>query len=136
MSMIGGGLKPNGYRPLAGVYGCRALQHARATLQKAKSMRPSNANITGSKSTPAVRQGTRSDSIGWATSRNLRWRWISRVAFHDDLMRLRTSIGPANLTVVKQFILKLIHELSDKPSQKTRYKALGRDDRYLRNALV
>jgi hypothetical protein len=57
-----------------------------------------------------------------------RLHWVLDVVFHDDLMRLRTANGPANMAVVKHMILNLIKEIPDKASLKTRRKTLGWDD--------
>ena len=65
-----------------------------------------------------------------------RLHWVLDVVFHDDLMRLRTENGPANMAVVKHFILNLIKEIPDKASLKTRRKTLGWDDIYLANAIL
>jgi len=65
-----------------------------------------------------------------------RLHWVLDVVFHDDLMRLRTENGPANMAVVKHFILNLIKEIPDKASLKTRRKTLGWDDNYLANAIL
>ena len=54
----------------------------------------------------------------------------------DDLMRLRTGSGPANMAVVKHFIVNLIKQIPDKASLKTRRKTLGWDDQYLHDALI
>jgi len=64
-----------------------------------------------------------------------RLHWVLDVVFHDDLMRLRTANGPANMAVVKHMILNLIKEIPDKASLKTRRKTLGWDDQYLANAI-
>jgi predicted transposase YbfD/YdcC len=65
-----------------------------------------------------------------------RLHWMLDVVFHDDLMRLRTDNGPANMAVIKHFILNLIKEIPDKASLKTRRKTLGWDDQYLHDALT
>jgi predicted transposase YbfD/YdcC len=65
-----------------------------------------------------------------------RLHWMLDVVFHDDLMRLRTQNGPANMAVVKHFILNLIKQIPDKASLKTRRKTLGWDDQYLQDALT
>lgn len=65
-----------------------------------------------------------------------RLHWVLDVVFHDDLMRLRTENGPANMAVVKHFILNLIKQIPDKASLKTRRKTLGWDDQYLAEALL
>ena len=48
-----------------------------------------------------------------------RLHWMLDVIFHDDLMRLRTQNGPANMAVVKHMIVNLIKEIPDKASFKT-----------------
>jgi hypothetical protein len=58
------------------------------------------------------------------------------IAFHDDLMTLRTENGAANMAVLKHFILNLIKEIPDKASLETRRKTLGWDDQYLENAIT
>ena len=64
-----------------------------------------------------------------------RLHWVLDVVFHDDLMRLRKGSGPANMSVVKHFIINLIKQIPDKASLKTRRKTLGWDDQYLHDAL-
>jgi predicted transposase YbfD/YdcC len=54
--------------------------------------------------------------------------WVLDVAFHDDLMRLRAEIGPANMAVLKRFILGLIKEIPDSASLETRRTTPGWDD--------
>lgn len=65
-----------------------------------------------------------------------RLHWVLDVVFHDDLMRLRTNDGPANMALIKHFILNLIRDIPDKASLKTRRKTLGWDDQYLHDALT
>lgn len=65
-----------------------------------------------------------------------RLHWVLDVVFHDDLMRLRTDNGPANMAAVRHISLNLIQRISDKASLKVRRKTLGWDDRYLAFALT
>lgn len=65
-----------------------------------------------------------------------RLHWVMDVVFHDDLMRLRTNNGPANMAAVKHMSLNLIRQINDKASLKVRRKTLGWDDNYLANALT
>jgi hypothetical protein len=58
------------------------------------------------------------------------------VVFHDDLMRLRTENGPANMATIKHAALNLIKEIPDKASLKIRKKTVAWDDNYLFNALA
>jgi len=58
------------------------------------------------------------------------------VVFHDHLMRLGTGSGPANMPVVKNFIVNLIKQTQGKASIKTRRKTLGWDDQYLHDARI
>ena len=65
-----------------------------------------------------------------------RLHWVLDVVFHDDLMRLRTENGPANMAVVRHMIVNLIKEIPDNASLKTRRKTLGWDDQYLEDAIA
>jgi predicted transposase YbfD/YdcC len=65
-----------------------------------------------------------------------RLHWVMDVVFHDDLMRLRTEHGPANMATVRHAALNLIRAIPDKASLKVRRKTLGWDDDYLRNAIT
>jgi len=64
-----------------------------------------------------------------------RLHWVLDVVFHDDLMRLRTQNGPANMATIKHAALNLIKEIPDKASLKIRKKTASWDDDYLFNAL-
>jgi predicted transposase YbfD/YdcC len=65
-----------------------------------------------------------------------RLHWVMDVVFHDDLMRLRTRNGPANMAAVKHMSLNLIRHINDKASLKVRRKTIGWDDDYLFAALT
>jgi hypothetical protein len=56
------------------------------------------------------------------------------VVFHDDLMRLRSRNGPANMAAVRHMSLNLIHQINDKASIKVRRKTIGWDDDYVTGA--
>jgi predicted transposase YbfD/YdcC len=64
-----------------------------------------------------------------------RLHWIMDVVFHDDLMRLRTENGPANMAIVRHAALNIIKQINDKASIKVRRNTLGWDDEYLFRAL-
>jgi predicted transposase YbfD/YdcC len=64
-----------------------------------------------------------------------RLHWVLDVVFHDDLMRLRTENGPANMAVVRHASLNIIRTIPDKASLKVRRKTIGWDDDYLEAAL-
>ena len=64
-----------------------------------------------------------------------RLHWVMDVVFHDDLMRLRTDNGPANMAAVRHMSLNLIRSIPDKASLKVRRKTIGWDDNYLAAAL-
>ena len=51
-----------------------------------------------------------------------RLHWVLDVVFHDDLMRLRTDNGPANMATVRHMSLNIIRSISDKASLKVRKK--------------
>ena len=60
-----------------------------------------------------------------------RLHWVLDVVLHDDLMRLRTEHGPANMATIRHAALNLIRAIPDKASIKTRRKTAGWDDDYL-----
>jgi predicted transposase YbfD/YdcC len=64
-----------------------------------------------------------------------RLHWVMDVVFHDDLMRLRSKNGPANMAAVRHMSLNLIRHINDKASIKVRRKTIGWDDDYLAAAL-
>ena len=64
-----------------------------------------------------------------------RLHWVMDVVFHDDLMRLRTGSGPANMAPIRH-ALNIVKGIPDKASLKVRRKPLGWDDDYLLAALT
>jgi len=65
-----------------------------------------------------------------------RLHWVMDVVFHDDLMRLRSRNGPANMAAVRHISLNLIRRINDKASLKVRRKTIGWDEDYLFAALT
>lgn len=65
-----------------------------------------------------------------------RLHWLMDVVFHDDLMRLRTGHGPANMTTVRHVALNIIRSIQDKASLKVRRKKIGWNEDYLFKALT
>jgi len=65
-----------------------------------------------------------------------RLHWVMDVVFHDDLMRLRTDHGPANMATMRHAALNLIRAVPDKASLKVRRKTLGWDEDYLLKTLT
>ena len=65
-----------------------------------------------------------------------RLHWVMDVVFHDDLMRLRTAHGPANMATIRHAALNLIKDIPDAASFKTRRKTVAWDDQYLLNAVT
>ena len=64
-----------------------------------------------------------------------RLHWVMDVVFHDDLMRLRTEHGPANMATIKHAALNLVRAIPDKASLAVRRKTAAWDDDYLLAAL-
>jgi hypothetical protein len=58
------------------------------------------------------------------------------VVFHDDVMRLRSQNGPANMAAIRHASINIIKQINGKASIKTRRKTLGWDDDYLFNAIA
>lgn len=65
-----------------------------------------------------------------------RLHWVMDVVFHDDLMRLRTEHGPANMAIIKHAALNLIRAIPDKASLAVRRKTAAWDDAYLLSAVT
>ena len=65
-----------------------------------------------------------------------RLHWVMDVVFHDDLMRLRTQHGPANMATIKHAALNLIRAIPDKASLTVRRKTAAWDDDYLLAAIT
>ena len=65
-----------------------------------------------------------------------RLHWVMDVVFHDDLMRLRTQNGPANMALIRHTVLNIIKQIPDKASIKVRRKTAAWDDEYLFNAIT
>ncbi len=77
----------------------------------------------------------------WSSSRGHwgienRLHWVMDVVFHDDLVRLRTGSGPANMATIRHAALNIVKEIPDKASLKVRRKTLGWDDDYLLAAIT
>ena len=60
-----------------------------------------------------------------------RLHWVLDVVFHDDLARLRTGHGPANMAVVKHMALNLLKQATSTTSLKNRCKRAGWNTDYL-----
>ena len=60
-----------------------------------------------------------------------RLHWVLDMVFHDDLARLRTGHGPANMAVVKHMALNLLKQAKPTISLKNRRKRAGWNTDYL-----
>ncbi len=56
------------------------------------------------------------------------------VVFHDDLLRLRTENGPANMATIKHAARNIIKQIPDKASLKIKKKTDAWNDAYLSDA--
>jgi predicted transposase YbfD/YdcC len=65
----------------------------------------------------------------WAVENNLHW--IMDVVFHDDLMRLRTGHGPANMAVIRHAAINIIKAIPGKQSLKVKRNSPGMTTRSL-----
>ena len=57
--------------------------------------------------------------------------WILDVVFHDDLARLRTGHGPANMAIIRHTALNLLNQAKPVTSLKNRRKKAGWNQNYL-----
>jgi predicted transposase YbfD/YdcC len=87
----------------------------------------SSATLSAAQALSAVR-------AHWGVENRLHW--VMDVVYHDDLMRLRTDNGPANMAVVRHAALNLTKAVPDKASLKIRRKTLAWDDEYLLRAIT
>ena len=62
--------------------------------------------------------------------------WVMDAVSHDDIMRLRTDHGRANMAIIRHTALNLIRAIRDKASLKIRRKTVGWDDDYRFNAIT
>jgi predicted transposase YbfD/YdcC len=65
-----------------------------------------------------------------------RLHWVLDVIFHDDLMRLRTENGPANMATIRHAALNIIRAIPEKASLNVKRKTAAWDENYLFNALT
>ena len=65
-----------------------------------------------------------------------RLHWVLDVVFHDDLMRLRTEEGSKNMTTIKHMAINLIRATPGKDSLKSKRKAAGWDQDYLKTLIT
>ena len=70
----------------------------------------------------------------WGIENHLHW--VMDVVFHDDLMRLRTENGPANMATIRHAALNLIRAVPDKASLNVKRKTAAWDENYLSKALT
>ncbi len=64
-----------------------------------------------------------------------RLHWVLDVVFRDDLARLRTGHGPANMAVIKHMAINLLRRAEPTTSLKNRRKLAGWNPGYL-DALI
>jgi predicted transposase YbfD/YdcC len=65
-----------------------------------------------------------------------RLHWVMDVVFHDDLMRLRTENGPANMATMRHAALNTIQAIPEKASLNVKRKTAAWDESYLFEALT
>jgi predicted transposase YbfD/YdcC len=82
----------------------------------------------------SARDFARAVRAHWGVENRLHW--VMDVVFHDDLMRLRTEHGPANMATIRHAALNLVRAIPDKASLKVRRKTVAWDDDYLLQALT
>ncbi len=65
-----------------------------------------------------------------------RLHWVLDVVFHDDLMRLRTENGPANMATMRHAALNIIQAIPERASLNVKRKTAAWDESYLFKALT
>ena len=64
-----------------------------------------------------------------------RLHWVLDVVFHDDLARLRSGQGPANMAIVKHTAMNLLTQAKPITSLKIRRKRAGWNQDYLKKII-
>ena len=65
-----------------------------------------------------------------------RLHWVMDVVFHDDLMRLRTDHGPANMATMRHTAMNIFKAMNDNISLKNRRKSAAWSEDYLFTAIM
>lgn len=65
-----------------------------------------------------------------------RLHWVMDVVFQDDLMRMRTEHGPANMATVRHMALNLLRSVPGKQSLAVKRKSAGWDEEFMRRAVA
>jgi len=60
-----------------------------------------------------------------------RLHWVMDVVFHDDLMRLRSDNGPANMAIMRHTAINMFKKSKAKMSLKTRRKSAAWNHKFL-----
>ena len=82
----------------------------------------------------SAEQFARAVRAHWGVENRLHW--VMDVVFHDDLMRLRTENGPANMATIRHAAINIIKQINDKASIKVRRKTVAWSDQYLFDAIT
>ena len=64
-----------------------------------------------------------------------RLHWVLDVVFNDDLARLRSGHGPANMAIVKHVAINLLTQAKPATSLKNRRKKAGWNQDYLEKVI-
>ena len=82
----------------------------------------------------SARQLLQATRAHWGIENRLHW--VMDVVFHDDLMRLRSRNGPANMATIRHAAINVFKRIEDKASMKVRRKTAAWDDDYLFSAIT
>jgi len=82
----------------------------------------------------SARQLLQATRAHWGIENRLHW--VMDVVFQDDLMRLRSRHGPANMATVRHAALNIFKRIDDRASMKVRRKTAAWDDEYLYAAIT
>jgi len=86
-----------------------------------------------SSSSLTARQLLHATRAHWGIENRLHW--VMDVVLHDDLMRLRTRNGPANMATIRHAALNIFKRINDRASMKVRRKTAAWDENYLFSAI-
>jgi len=111
---------------LSAIIEVRSVVEQKGKTTTARRFYISSAALTAKRASHAVR-------AHWGIENRLHW--VMDVIFHDDMMRLRTENGPANMATIRHTALNIIKAIPGKASLKVKRKSIGWDEDKLIQAI-
>ena len=117
--------EPN-FTDLAAIVEVKACVERNGETQRSRRFYISSSHLSARQAANAVR-------AHWGIENRLHW--VMDVVFHDDLMRLRTENGPANMATIRHTAMNIVKSMPGKGSMKGKRKLLAWNETALINAI-